>query len=221
MALRVGAWSDQEYRVTRRLRIALATTASLLCLATAATAFWYQDWRYSLPTPRPDGLEQPAVGARLDLAAILGHPLAARPLWIHVVNTACPCSRFNIDHVRSLIRQFGNRFTVVTLVQGDDDPQALVTSFKDLGLATTVIADPGGRLAARLGVYSTPQAVVTTAEGRLYFRGNYNSSRYCADRRTEFARIAMEAMLDGAPPPAMPPEALVAYGCPLPRRHQS
>jgi hypothetical protein len=207
--------------VTRSVRIALATAASVLCLTTAAGAFWYQDWRYSWPTPRPDGLEQPAVGTHLDLDAILEHRPAVRPIWIHVVNTACPCSRFNVDHVRSLVRQFGNRVTIVALVQGDDDPRTLLKSFAELHLPVAVVADPGGRLAARLGVYSTPQAVLTTADGRLYFRGNYNSSRYCADRRTEFARIALEAMLAGAPLPAMPPEALVAYGCPLPPRRQS
>ena len=80
-----------------------------------------------------------------------------------------------------------------------------------------MIPDPGGHRAARLGVYSTPQAVVIGADGRLFFRGNYNTTRYCVDSRTEFARIAIEALLAGIPLPDLPPQARVAYGCPLRR----
>lgn len=40
------------------------------CLAALAVgAFWWQDWRYSLPTPRPAALKQSAIGERLELPA--------------------------------------------------------------------------------------------------------------------------------------------------------
>ena len=207
--------------MTRRLRTGLACALSLLCLATAVAAFWYQDWQYSLPTPRPDGLVQPALGTRVDAEAVLGRAHAGRPLVIHVVYPDCPCSRFNRDHLRTLVRRFGDRLRFVTLVQGSDDPDALVRSFSAWDIPTEVVADPGGRRAAKLGVYSTPQAVVLEADGRLYFRGNYNSTRYCTDKRTEFARIAIESLLAGAALPEMPREARVAYGCPLRRRATS
>jgi hypothetical protein len=203
--------------MTRSARIVAATAISLLCLGTAGAAFWYQDWRYSLPTPRPHGLREPALGTAVDVAALLGTQRPGRGVAVHVVDPDCPCSRFNRDHLRSLVRRFGNQLQFVVLVQGGSDAAALRSSFESWDIPATVIADPGGRRAGRLGVYSTPQAVVLDAEGRMFFRGNYNSSRYCVDTRTEFARIAIEAMLAGKPLPALPPAARVAYGCPLRR----
>lgn len=198
---------------------AVALVASAGCLALAIVAFWYQDWVYALPTPRPEGLHQIAPGETVPIVAITGRHNLDRPLVFHVVNTDCPCSRFNRDHLRTLVRRFGGRVTFVALVQGADDPEVLRTSFESWDIAVDVVADPGGHLATMLGVYSTPQAVVVTSDGRLYFRGNYNSTRYCADRRTEFVRIAIEAVLAGRTLPAMPDDAMVAYGCPLPHRH--
>lgn len=196
----------------------MAALSSALCLGAGLAAFWYQDWQYSLPTPRPEGLEQPDLGTRIDVADLLGRQHAGRPVAIHVVDPDCPCSRFNRDHLRSLVRRFGDRVAFVALVQGSETPEALVESFADWGVPVEAQPDPGGRRAARLGAYSTPQAVVLTAEGRLYFRGNYNRTRYCVDRRTEFARIALESLLRGAPLPDLPDDARVAYGCPLLRR---
>jgi hypothetical protein len=201
-----------------RRRAVVAAAASVLCLGTALAAFWYQDWQYSLPTPRPDGLQQPDLGARVDVAAILGAAYAGRPVAVHVVDPDCPCSRFNRDHLRTLVRRFGDRLAFVALVQGAEDGTTLARSFADWDVPAQVEPDPGGRRAAMLGVYSTPQAVVLTSEGRLYFRGNYNSARYCVDRRTEFARIAIESLLRGEPLPELPIDARVAYGCPLRRR---
>jgi len=203
--------------MSRSLRTVAAAVISTLCLGTAGAAFWYQDWQYSLPTPRPDGLWQPALGRSVDVETVLGQAQAGRAIAVHVVDPDCPCSRFNRDHLRSLVRRFGNRLQFVILVQGSTDPGALRRSFETWDIPAMVIADPGGRRAARLGVYSTPQAVVLDPEGRLYFRGNYNSSRYCVDRRTEFVRIAIEALLAGEPLPELPREARVAYGCPLRR----
>jgi hypothetical protein len=75
------------------------------------------------------------------------------------------------------------------------------------------VLDADGSLAKRVGIYSSPQAVVVTAAGALYYRGNYNLARYCTDVRTEFARIALEHVLDGGPkydPPAQPGSRMAA-----------
>ena len=206
---------ERARMMSRSLRILVAAAASTLCLGTAVAAFWYQDWRYSLPTPRPAGLSQPALGDPIDVATVLGAPFQGRAIAVHVLDPECPCSRFNRDHLRSLVRRFGDRLQFVALVQGSQDPGALQRSFESWGIPAAVVADPGGRRAARLGVYSTPQAVVIDGEARLFFRGNYNSARYCVDKRTEFARIAIEALLAGRALPPLPSEARIAYGCPL------
>ena len=47
------------------------------------------------------------------------------------------------------------------------------------------------------------------------YRGNYNVTRYCRERETEFARLAIESVLSGRTPPPFPAAATTAYGCPL------
>jgi hypothetical protein len=76
--------------------------------------------------------------------------------------------------------------------------------------------DTDRRLADTLGVYSTPQAAILDARSRLYYVGNYNRTRYCRDRETEYARLALESLLAGAPPVAAI-DGGPAYGCPLRR----
>ena len=78
------------------------------------------------------------------------------------------------------------------------------------------MTDTDGRIATACGVYSTPQAAILDGTGRLFFRGNYNVSRYCLAPGSEFARIALESLLAGKPAPVFPEIAMVAYGCELP-----
>ena len=192
-------------RTPRRPALAFLVAAEILLAAGIIACFWHQDWRYSLPTPRPPDLVQPEPGGRLPLDDFTG----GRPVLLHFVNPDCPCSRFNLGHVRELVRRYRDRVRFVAVLEGGRPGEPLA-------LDAEVMADPGGRLARACGVYATPQAVVLDAAGRLYFRGNYNVSRYCVDPRTEFARLAVEALLAGEPPPAFPPGATTAYGCPIP-----
>jgi hypothetical protein len=71
-------------------------------------------------------------------------------------------------------------------------------------------------LAATCGVYSTPQAVLIDAEGKLFYRGNYNKHRYCTVEATNFARMALDSLLSGSTMNHPEQAALVSYGCALP-----
>ena len=75
--------------------------------------------------------------------------------------------------------------------------------------------DSLGALADACGVYSTPQAVILNAEGKLIYRGNYNSSRYCTDPSSEFARITLDSLLNERILPQFSGIASTAYGCQL------
>ena len=181
---------------------------------------WEQDWKWGLPTPRPDHLTQLPIGTRLalpDTVTARWTAASGRPLVLHFFNPDCPCSRFNQDHVRDLIRAHRGRVTIVAVIEpegGPVSPRAVANAERDLGVP--VLLDADGSLAKYVGVYSSPQAVVVTPAGALYFRGNYNLARYCTDARTEFARIAIEHVLSGAPKYDAPLQARIAYGCPLP-----
>lgn len=179
-------------------------TASVVSLlASGATligwTFWQQDVRYALPTPRPVGLVQPSLGIRLDLPL----PSDGLPTLLTFYNPDCPCSRFNVDHVLELQRRFGRRVRFVAICQSGDAP----------GMRT--VHDPKCRIARTCGVYATPQAVLLDRDGNLYYRGNFNRSRYCREPQSEYARIAIDALLRGAPRPEFPAAATTAYGCAL------
>lgn len=203
--------------MTERGKTVVALVACAGLFGFIGWVFWYQDWRYSLPTPKPPGIEQPSVGARLRLSGLLPES-GSRPVLLHFFNPSCPCSRFNLAHVRELIGRYGSQAQFIAILQGEDDAEALTAAFRNLDLGIDGIADSTGAIAAAAGVYSTPQAVILDRRGSLYYRGNYNTTRYCTNKSTEFARIALEAALAERAAPGFAPLALTAYGCPLPRK---
>ena len=187
-------------------------SAALLALTTIAWVLWNEDLRYSLPTPRPTGLQQPPRGDVLPLPAALlalGPAASGRPLFLHFYNPECPCSRFNLEHAQTLRRRFADRVQFVDVIE------APAGSAGDLAQGTDWIADPDGQIARACGVYATPQALLLDATSRQVFRGNFNSSRFCTATATQFARRAIEQLLAGTTGP-VDPRAELAYGCPLP-----
>jgi len=209
--------SARAARVRAPWRVVLASSVAFLGLAISALVMWDQDLKYSLPTPIPERLESPAVGADVladDRLVALRPHLRGRPLLVHVFGASCPCSWFNSEHVLNLKRTFGDRIDFVALVECPDGAAGL-EALADHDLCMPAVADVDGNAAHALGVYATPQAVLLGADGRLYYRGNYNLARYCIDPRTEFARLAIESLLADDPPPE-PRAAGPAYGCSLP-----
>ncbi len=200
---------------TRLILTLFLVTSSLTAIG---ISFWRQDWRYSLPTPRPAGLYQPPLGSAVPLPPVLARfKRPRRALFLHFVNSRCPCSQFNLEHVRFLTEQFHSAVDFVAVVQTPLSEREARAEYSGLHLAMPMVLDSKARLGSAFGVYSTPQAVLLGETGQLYFRGNYNLSRYCADATTEFARLALLALVNGRPLPAFPQQAMVAYGCPLRR----
>ena len=135
--------------------------------------FWYYDWIYSQPTPIPADYKAVQTGSIVDLAGRV--PTDHRPLFLHFFNPDCPCSRFNIPHFRSLVQQYGVkvRFVVVVMTRKSYTIRQIQDKFD---LPVTVSFDSS--IAVACGVYSTPQAAILTSGRQLYYRGNYNKSRY-------------------------------------------
>jgi hypothetical protein len=82
------------------------------------------------------------------------------------------------------------------------------------GLSIPVLSDKS--IAASCGVYSTPQAAILNSDHSLYYRGNYNKSRYCTDKKSNYAQMAIDSLLKENAVPAFNASALKAYGCELP-----
>jgi hypothetical protein len=191
----------------------LAVTLWLMMISGGIAAmFWYNEWVYSLPTPVPANYKPVEAGEMVALPAAL-KPIGRKPLFLHFFNPSCPCSKFNVPYFSSLAKQYGDdaRFAVVVM----SDKQYTASDIqKKFGVDIPIMPDTA--LAAACGVYSTPQAVIIDSTGKLYYRGNYNKSRYCTDKKTEYARIALEGLLHKNYNIPYDQFALKAYGCRLP-----
>ena len=115
--------------------------------------------------------------------------------------------------MRSLIKEYGIsvNFKIVLVTAKDYSEKEIQDRFN---LNIPVLRDTS--LARICGVYSTPQAVIVDSRQRLYYRGNYNRSRYCTDKKTNYAQTALETLLHNKYTSLFDPMAVKAYGCQLP-----
>lgn len=173
--------------------------------------FWYNDIIYQLPTPIPKNYKSMETGSLIVNEALNNNH--SKPIFLHFFNPDCPCSRFNMKHFKSLVKEFGNRidFRVVVLSPKSFTPESIQDKF---GLQIPVLFDKS--LAEACGVYSTPQAVLLDQAQHLYYRGNYNTTRYCTDEKTSFAKIALNGLLKKQTDLVFSQAALKSYGCTLP-----
>lgn len=179
-----------------------------------AALFWYNDWVYNLPTPVPENYTVVNAGETVLLDRNIKRETNDKPLFLHFFNPACPCSRFNMAHFKSLVKQYREKmdFQIVVMSNNEYTEKEIQEKFD---LRIPVLFDTS--ISVLCGVYSTPQAVIITADQRLYYRGNYNRSRYCSDKKTEYARMAMDALLQKNPAEVFDQYALKSYGCQLPK----
>lgn len=185
----------------------------LVILGVAVAAlFWYNEWIYSLPTPVPASYRFVKAKEHIEVASKLNTD-PSKPVFLHFFNPDCPCSRFNAPHFRTLVERYGDRvnFVAVPMIMvgkeyTDEEIQEKV------GVDIPVWRERG--VAEACGVYSTPQAVVINTDFTLFYRGNYNKSRYCTDKRSNYAEMAINSILsNSAFVPDFDPMALKAYGC--------
>ncbi len=182
----------------------------LFCLI--ASAFWQNEVKYLLPTPIPIEYDSVNVGEHIAAAEQLVR--SNKPLFLHFFNPQCPCSRFNIPHFVRLQKKYGDKVDFVMVVmnkKGNEDNKQILAKY-DLNIP--IFNDQ--KIANACGVYSTPQAVILDQHRNLYYRGNYNKSRYCTDEKSNYAQMALDSLLQHTSNPTFASEALTAYGCSLP-----
>ena len=172
--------------------------------------FWKNDIVYSMPTPVPSNYKPISTGSLVDLPGVVAKD--NRPLFLHFFNPGCPCSRFNITHFKSLVKKYraAVNFQMVVLSK-EQLTQEEIQERYDLNIP--VLFDSS--IAAACAVYSTPQAVIISND-KLYYRGNYNKSRYCTEKKSNYAELALQSLLQSNKYPQFDDNALRAYGCQLP-----
>ncbi len=199
-----------------------ALVVAWLCLLAGGIGafFWHNEWKYGLPTPIPVNYHAVNLGSPVSFP-VSAQPAAGadKPLFLHFFNPECPCSRFNMPQVRNLIQRYGQQVDFAIVVMGPQKFTAKQIQDKfDLPAPVPVYSDSA--IAAACGVYSTPQAVIIDPGQKLFYRGNYNRSRYCSDEKTSFAQQALDSLLHHNYSQAFSPLALKAYGCSLPSCRQ-
>lgn len=193
----------------RKFTALIILTIIFSCIA---MLFWHNEWVYSLPTPVPANYHQVNTGHQIELNTKL--PTAKnKPVLLHFFNPECPCSRFNLPHFKSLVSQYGDKVECAIVVMSKKNYTAEEVQDK-FDLSIPVLFDKS--LADSCGVYSTPQAVILDAQHKLYYRGNYNKTRYCTDKKSNYAQMALDFLLNNNTKPIFTHEALNAYGCKLP-----
>jgi hypothetical protein len=197
------------------MRIALAIIILSICSLGIISLFWHQEYQYSLPTPVPENYTPVAKGQFVNLAD--AGLQKKGPLFLHFYNPDCPCSRFNATHIKSLIRNYSDSVELIIIVP---DQYSLSKAKKEFGENLDYFVDTKQALAESVGVYSTPQAAIINRNNELFFRGNYNLSRYCTSKETNFAELSLIALLNNRPPPVFSMLATQAYGCELTQEKQ-
>jgi hypothetical protein len=203
------------FSASRRLRMAIALAFLALCSICVGCVFWKQEMQYRLPTPIPADYSSVTIGTRVNLPSTLSD---GKAWFIHFYSPDCPCSRFNVQHLRSLIGTYSDSVAIAIVISSD---QEMARAKKAFGERVTIITDLNGSIAQACGVYSTPQAAIVDHERKLYYRGNYNVSRYCSSRATNFAELSLIALLNKQLPPQFGLLATESYGCSLDPEHNN
>jgi hypothetical protein len=183
----------------------------LIVITTIGYIFWQQELRYALPTPVPSSYVAVQIKQQVSLPSTISS--LKKSVYLHFYNPDCPCSLFNAKHVRELIFSHGDSIAAFVVVPSSVDVKA---ARKEFGDHLKILVDADQLLAKSCGVYSTPQAVILDTEGKLYYRGNYNRARYCTAQATNYAELALLAIINGAAPPTFDLLASRSYGCELP-----
>ncbi len=184
-------------------------------LSMIVITFWWGGFRYLLPTPIPKGYQVIALGDSVSLEGFVEHR-GQKPIFLHFFNPQCPCSRFNMQHFAYLYKRYKNQISFYTVLPGKSSQEAILDFQNRYSLNIPVILDNKEALASACGVYSTPQAAIIQRDGALYYRGNYNRSRYCVNQAFNFANMAIDSLLAVKPAPYFQIEATQSYGCSLP-----
>lgn len=191
-----------------RYRIIFISLFFVLTATGIGWLFWQQELQYSLPTPKPKDYVAVTQLEEVSVRSLL--PETEKALMLHFFNPACPCSRFNSKHFKSLYQQYSQQLSFVAIIPAYSTKEEAAEYLPE---DIAIVQDEGEVIGKACGAYSSPQAVIITAEDKLYYRGNYNKSRYCTLPNSNYAEMALQDLVAGRPPKTFDQLATTAYGC--------
>lgn len=191
--------------------------ALLTWIVMIATSLIYlygtNQWEYTRPTTLPSAHRSIHKGAIISVEKRLAG-VSGQSVFLHFFNPECPCSRFNVASVRTLAGKYRNKMEFIVVIPSFKKNLDLAGIGAQFG-GLRVVQDT--QLAMMCGVYTTPQAVILDGQHRLYYRGNYNHSKYCTDKSPNYAEIALGSFFGQYAKPQFNRFALASFGCQLPR----
>ena len=194
------------------MRAAVAILGLIGSLVGIVSIFWYQELQYLMPTPVPKDYRVVLPNELIEFDSTLISRQYEKPKLLHFFSPDCPCSRFNLKHFHALSKKYRDRVDFFVVIAKHDQ----ITSAKYMvDRHIKIVVDNGENLAKACGVYSTPQAALIQRNNKLYFRGNYNRSRYCTDKNSNFVQMALDSLMSQKKPPHFSELATQAYGCTL------
>ena len=192
------------------MRWVFASVVLILVALGVVTVFWYQEAQYLLPTPVPAGYHAVTPNEVIHFDSSAVNLPAGRSKLLHFFNPHCPCSKFNLKHFQTLRKTYAADVDFLVVIREAQDTAAARAL---IGPEVKLVVDDHGVLAKRCGVYSTPQAAIVQADDKLYFRGNYNRSRYCTRKESNFVQMALDSMIQHRATPHFIELATQSYGC--------
>lgn len=184
---------------------------------TIGYVFWQQELKYAAPTPIPSDYKHVPVYTPVGRKLFTSEELA-KPVHLHFYNPDCPCSKFNLDHFKNLVAKYKGAIDFYVVITDQAHYASVKNKFDG---DVTVLVDEDEKMADACGVYSTPQAVILNKQGELFYRGNYNKARYCTDKNSNYAELALDAILAGNAAPDFGQLATTSYGCEITEKPQS
>jgi len=193
-------------------KIALIVILSGIVVSIGAI-FWYQEMQYLMPTPVPVGYKVILPEDLIQYDTALIPEQHKNPKLLHFFNPECPCSRFNLKHFQALNKRYNDEIDFYVVVDSEEKIEPAKGLIDD---DVTIVVDSNKKLANACGVYSTPQAAIIQTSNRLYYRGNYNRSRYCTNKESNFVQMALDSLVANKRPPIFNELATNSYGCSIP-----
>lgn len=206
--------SPQEEANRNRRRLWFALPLVALWLAGTVYAFWWFEFRHLRPFEVEAAARAESFsgdGLATELTRLLPPEERHIATLFHFWDPACPCSRFNEEHVRELRQSYadqGIRFAVIPrpgrFADVDEARDAAEEQFGEV----TLLNMPAHQFAT-LPVPSAPALAIVEGDELAYF-GPYSVGAVCSSSTGTFAEATLDDLLAGKSPRQL---NTIAFGC--------
>ncbi len=204
---------------------------AFLTMTAAAVLLQAEDIsKTNLPTPA-SGTAQPersVIATAFNLRDTSNHPHTSgewqgkKAVLLLFIAPECPVSNYYAPEYSRLAKAYGERGVLTYGIHCDADLTAADAAqhAQEYGLKFPILLDPEQKLTRAVGATITPEAVLISAEGQVFYRGRIDDKFALNGKRREVPTQhdlvdAIEAVLDGKSPPSAETKG---FGCPIPKK---